>query len=210
MTIYTDFIKDFPARCGEVLGLAYDSAKDNDREVTLLIMTATAAFLLPFERLRGGMLVEHQARDRERFPKLAKHLDSALGKHFLKSPFYDAHSGPWSMGTARSMNPAFDLVLAPLPSKTAAGEILALIRNALAHGNLWTRPNGNGSQIDGLVFWSEDKKIPGQYKYVCTSPNGFHGLLVKWLGFLKLPGDIASTLNDASPLGVVAETLGAI
>jgi hypothetical protein len=216
MTTYNDFIRDFPDRCGAVLGLAYDLAKDNNREVTLLIMAATAALLLPFERLRGGMLVEHQAKDRERFPELAKRLDSALGKPFLESVFYGAHSGSWSMGTVQSIEEKLKdlqespLATQPLPPETPASEVLALIRNALAHGNVWTR-GGDANQIDGIVFWSENRKIPGEYKYICTSPNGFHGLLVKWLEFLNPPSDIVLKLqNFYSPLGVVAETLATI
>jgi hypothetical protein len=46
MTDYSDFIRDFPTRCGEVLSIYYDQAQAKSREVTLLIMTATAAFLV--------------------------------------------------------------------------------------------------------------------------------------------------------------------
>jgi hypothetical protein len=53
MTDYSDQIRDFPTRCGEVLDLFYDQAQAKDREVTLLIMTAAAAFLVSNDSVRA-------------------------------------------------------------------------------------------------------------------------------------------------------------
>jgi hypothetical protein len=132
MTTYNNFINDFPARCCEVLDLAYNPCKAKGREVTLLIMTATAAFLFPFERLRSGMPVKHQARDRDRFPELAKYLDSEVNKKFKISPFFDSSSKSWSMGKAASISQETPLDLNPLPPTILTNEVLAIIRNALA------------------------------------------------------------------------------
>jgi len=196
MTDYSDQIRDFPTRCGEVLDLFYDQAQAKDREVTLLIMTAAAAFLVPFERLRPGMSTKHPAQDRERFPELARHLDSVLGWPFLGSPFHDAGSASWSVG---KMPRPKRVEFKQLTKETQANQLLAIIRNALAHGNLWTI-TGTGSDIEALIFWAEDKKdekVIG-YKYVHVSPTDFRDFLVKWLAFLKM---------EKLPAGIVAETL---
>jgi hypothetical protein len=194
MTDYANFIRDFPARCGEMLDLFYEQAHAKNREVTFLIMTAASAFLIPFERLRSG--TEHPAHDREKFPQEARRLDSALGKPFLASPFHNGASGSWSIGK----RPRPSLVdPSPLSKEKSAIQVLAILRNALAHGNLWTIP-GTGSDIRALIFWAEDKrdgKIIG-YKYVYVSPTDFRDFLLKWCAFLKM---------EKLRAGVVAETL---
>jgi hypothetical protein len=181
MTDYTDFIHDFPARCRDVLELAYGPAQARDREVTLLIMTATAAFLVPFERLRAG---EHPAQDRQLYPELARQLDSALGKPFLESPFHDG--GPRSWATGKIDNPEASTQYKPLTNQTPAGQVLAIIRNSLAHGNLFTI-GGRNLPIKALFFFSENRKHGDRvgYKYVHVSPADFHGFLARWLSFLE-------------------------
>jgi hypothetical protein len=151
MTDYADFVRDFPVRCGEVLELCYEQAVSNDREVTFLMMAAAAAFV-PYERLRSSK--EHPLRDRKRFPSAARNLDTALGKPFLKSPFHDGTTGSWSMARTRTAGPPFDLC--PLAYDTQANQVFAIIRNALAHGNLWTRP-GSDQHIRDITFLSEEK-----------------------------------------------------
>jgi hypothetical protein len=210
MTVYNDFIYDLSARCGEVLKFAYDLAKANDREVTLLVMTATAAFLVPFERLRGGMTIEHQGGDRKRFPELARHLDSALGRPFLDSPFHDGDSSSWSIGKVPRMDQEAFLDPEPLPRTTPAGQVFGIIRNALAHGNLWTGPPRIGSQIEGLVLWSDDRdknNVVVGYKYIYVSPNDFRSFLHKWFIFLKFPDELVYNLHGFSPMGAITETL---
>jgi hypothetical protein len=191
MTDYSDFIRDFPTRCGEVLNLYHDRAQAKNREVTLLIMTATAAFLVPFERLRPGMSTMHAARDREKFPELAQHLDSTLGRPFLGSPFHDAGSSSWSVGKTPRPKP---VAFKQLTKEAQVSQVLAIIRNALAHGNLWTIPDV-GRDVEALIFWAEDKKdekVIGYkdeevigYKYVRVSPLDFREFLVKWFAFLE-------------------------
>jgi hypothetical protein len=195
MTDYADFVRDFPVRCGEVLELCYEQARSNGREVTLLMMAATASFV-PYERL--GSSREHPSRDRRRFPRAARDLDIALGKPFLKSPFHSNSMESWSMGRMRTAEPPSDLP--PLANDTPANQVFATIRNALAHGNLWTRP-GNDKHIRGMAFLAEDRdsdrSIVG-YKCIYVSTDDFREFLVKWFAFLK---------QQRIPPRVVAEAL---
>ena len=192
MSNYNDFIVDFPARCQDVLKLAYGPAEAIDREVTLLIMTAAAAFLVPFERLRPGMSTAHPAQDRRQFSKVAQRLDSELGRSFLESPFHDGklgEPGSWSVGRMDSREAPIECK--PLTKETRAGQVLAIIRNALAHGNLLTIGSSTigdkPSPIEALIFQAEDRKdgsLVG-YKYVYVSPTDFHCFLGRWFAFLK-------------------------
>jgi hypothetical protein len=52
LTAYTDFTRDFPQKCLDVLDAASSGAATNGREITLLLMTASAGLLIPFERLK--------------------------------------------------------------------------------------------------------------------------------------------------------------
>jgi hypothetical protein len=212
MSQYKNFIQDFPARCEEVLKHFYKPAETKDREVTLLIMTASAAFLVPFERLRGGMSIEHRAQDRKKFPKLAKHLDSELGKPFLTSRFYEKGSGPWFIGKSEGETPVLNPPMnGRFPEKTPTGQVLGIIRNALAHGNILTLSDTADSPIARLLFWAEDRNRkdgdPDGYKYVDVSPNDFYSLLINWFEFLNLPEDVTNELKGTPPACKVAETL---
>jgi hypothetical protein len=195
MTDYADFIRDFPVRCGEVLELCYENSRSSGREVTLLLMTAAAAFV-PYERLRSSDK-EHPSRDRHRFPRAAKSLDTALGKPFLRSPFHNESMGSWYMGHMLTAGPPLDLLL--LADHTPANQVFAIMRNALAHGNLWTRP-GNGENIQAVAFFAEDKDCGSVigYKYIYVSAEDLYNFLMKWFAFLK---------QQRIPAEVVAEAL---
>jgi hypothetical protein len=200
MSSYNDFVFDFPGRCREVLELAYEPAKARDREVTLLIMTAAAAFLVPFERLRPGTSTDHPAQNRRLFPELAHHLDSALGRPFIESPFHQGKSSSWALGKIKGTEVAPDCY-APLTEETPASQVLGIIRNALAHGNISTTTeyqNGQNPLITALMFFSEDRKADGVYNYVHVSPDEFHIFLLRWLAFLNN--------HNIAPI-VVAESL---
>jgi hypothetical protein len=94
--------------------------------------------------------------------------------------------------------PPVDLL--PLTDQTQAIQVFAIMRNALAHGNLWTKP-GKSKHIRGVVFLSEDKDPHGGvvgYKYAYVSTEDFYNFLMNWFGFLK---------QQRIPAGVVAEAL---
>jgi hypothetical protein len=139
-------------------------AQAKDREVTLLIMTAAAAFLVLFERLRAGMAMEHLGRDRQIFPDLARELDAALALPFLESPFHDGGPNSWSAGTID--HPEVSTRGEPLTKQIPASQVLATIRNALAHGNLFTI-GGPTLPIEALIFFSEDRRDGTSWLQVC-------------------------------------------
>jgi hypothetical protein len=89
------------------------------------------------------------------------------------------------MGQMRTPEPPLDL--RPLTDQTPANQVFAILRNALAHGNLWTRP-GSSKHIRAVVFWAEDKDPHGSvlgYKYIYASTEDFYSFLLKWFAFLR-------------------------
>ncbi|SRR6266851_3088286 len=189
MTSYKDFIHDFPGRCGEVLELADGPAQAKGFEVTLLIMTAAAAFVVPFERLSTSKYKrEHPSKDAQTFFEHAQELTDALGQPFLGSPFFGDDPASWCEGKIETLGKAS--VGEPLTKETTSDEVLSIIRNALAHGNLFPIPIGasRAAQMTAIEFYSEDRDGDGKrigYKFVRVSPRDFRCFLVKWLQFLK-------------------------
>ena len=61
---------------------------NDGKEITLLLMTASAGFIIPFERLRPDRRTEHIAQDRTKFPNVAEKIDKFLGDKFVKSELF--------------------------------------------------------------------------------------------------------------------------
>jgi hypothetical protein len=54
MSLYENFIRDFPNRCAEIFSDFYDDSEklNGGREITLMLMTASSGFVVPYEQLR--------------------------------------------------------------------------------------------------------------------------------------------------------------
>lgn len=78
-------------------------ARFSQREVTLTLMVASAALVVPFERLQN-----HPFEDKKTFPDAAKKLKSLLKKPFLEFielPIEDESSNPsWNHGNLPDLN----------------------------------------------------------------------------------------------------------
>jgi hypothetical protein len=186
MSEFRDFIKDFPHRCSDVLKFAFPQALDCDREVTLLLMAAAAAFVIPFERLRSD---DHPTGDPQQYKEVASTLKSILGKAFLDGPFWPKAPASWRIGESDTVTgrpdswPKFEARSEPT-DKTPALQIFATLRNALSHGNLYIR--GSLGQISEIVFVAE-KRCGGVvgYRFACVTPDDFHLFLNKWFDYVE-------------------------
>lgn len=192
MTAYADFIQDFPLRCGDILQSFYGQAKDQNREVTLLIMTAAASLVIPFERLRMDKSegVVHASGDTTTFEAQAQALKVALKSPFLKSAFWEkGANGSWRAGATENIATPPDSwegfsKRRPLCSDDQANMIVARLRNALAHGNIFVRPREEGAVIAEIVFASENREKNG-YNFISVKPDDFHAFMMKWLAFME-------------------------
>ncbi len=194
MTLFRDLIKDFPKRCKDVLELSECSAVGADREVTLLLMLASAAFVIPFERLRKRKKYGHPIKDRKRFPQAASEFDQMLENKFLCSELCSRDFISWSSGKLNSVEnspgswPEIQN-LNPMSKEKKVANVLEIIRNALAHGNVYIQGPEN---IEALIFIS-GKRSP--HKYISVSPSEFRHLLLKWIDFLdklKMPSGFSA------------------
>lgn len=184
MSAYRDYIIDFPSRCLNILNNYEPDARNNDLEVTLMLMAATSAFVIPMERLDK----KHLSQD---FIKLREHISKyhkELGKHWDKSSLSKDMNG-WRYGLTKNFGNGpdgchtFDDV-----NERTVSEILSIIRNALAHGNLYTK----GNPIKYLVFYSEKRgellsnceyEILG-YRHLHVPVSNLRQFLLNWFDLL--------------------------
>ena len=182
MTQHHDYIIDLPERCIGILEYLWPAAKEQSREVTLLLMAATSAFVIPFERIKRKDLYPDS---NEVFPS----FDEELRKKWNESPLSRC-TEEWPLGDVSDWGGGPN---SWPPPTTRAGnedveEVLRIIRNALAHGNLHTDGNHtDGNHIHSLRLHSEkreERKIIG-YRYLDISVSDFRQFLFNWLTLLR-------------------------
>ena len=205
MSNYRSFIQDFPQRCQRILSWAAKPAMNSDSEVTLMLMAASAGFLMPYERLKpGGKYAAHA--DRDTYSDASGKLDKLRECGFVGSDLWDARMSSWGMGGLDSMDGGPDqwpaLQQPPvLPPDTKCDTILTTIRHALAHANVYTRVGMKG-EIREIVFICHDHSHGSQpLRFLRVKPRDFLLFLHSWFSFtggLHLPQDvIVEALEEA-------------
>ena len=194
MSNYKNFIRDFPVRCGEILAEYQEEAEINGREVTFMLSIAAAALPIPFERLQKSPDgIEHPSGDKENYPRAKSTFDNLCGQKFLGSKLWDKDPECWQSGEvegeivkndppetwAEDVNPA--------SSCLRVKSVLKHLRNALAHGNIFTLPDSM-DEIRKIIFLNRimcGRKFTGKYSILTVSPADFNDFLINWVNFLK-------------------------
>ena len=196
MGAFTNYVQDFPNRCNEVLEAFSYRAQEIKREVTLLLAVATPCLILPYERLHKKF---HPSRDQEKFAVAKSTLDDKVLKkcgesclwstpdawRFKKLNLTELRGDPWQWGLNVDTESIVD---------KKAKFVLSILRNALAHGSIWTM----GDPIDTLVFvslveWEDNPECKGPFNTIQCSPKELGQFLKNWVNFLnelKIPADL--------------------
>jgi len=196
MAGYKNFTHDFPTRCLEMYkGLVDIDEEDNHiathealdgREVTLLLAVACSGIVIPIDRFqkldiqsRGedGKLKENswtRKEGKDFYTDLGEGID--LKFWTTKDPEIELEKCPdrWKKKMPKPFN------------KLKNGEVMRLLRNGLAHGNLWTYPYPN--VIDYIWFsseWLDDEGELKGYKTIKLSPNNLRQLVINWFKFIQ-------------------------
>lgn len=207
LTAYKNFVQDFPNRCMDLLNLAEKQARAQDREVTLVLLVASAGFVIPFERLRPPGKLDHPIGDRERYPEYSEKLKQLMDSKFRGSELHPEQDTLWKAGNLKCIQGDPDSWPELNKNKTLSSEkttsnVLKGIRNALAHGNIFT----TGNPISSIIFVSvntndEGDQITG-YSFIKTSPEAFLSFLKAWFTFVKQQKlsqyDVSKVLKDAA------------
>jgi hypothetical protein len=202
MSNYKNFIQDFPTRWGQILIEFEEQAQHRGREVTLVLAIAAVAIIIPLERLRkppDG--VQNPFGDKEKYKKATGKFNEISDKKFLQSILWENEVESWKIGIVdekevKNEPEKWAISSRSLPSEVKVKEILKHIRNALAHGNIFTLSDKN-NQIENIIFLSRimnDSVFSHQYSFLTVSPENFNQFLAKWVIFirdeLKLPNEV--------------------
>ena len=196
MGAYENFIKDFPSRCNDLLSDFSRLAEYRGREVTLMLSLAASGLIIPYERLKAGS--EHPSSDRRIFEEAAKEIDKLSETPFLGSAFWNSNPDSWRFGkdieiTTDGINVwALDNNAKPLSPKKQSKTVIGDLRNALAHGNIFTR----GNPIETLIFITKPHTESNKFNFYMVSPNDFKKFLSKWFDFIE-----SMRIPDKIPVG---------
>ena len=194
MTQYLNFVTDFPTRCNEILSTYTEDATRKGREVTLMLAIASAGINVPYERLAKS---NHPSRNRENLTTARELLDDLSEQYFLSSELCqndqgenDQHS--WKYGgplrTVEGEPRTWPELGEPdaMQQDETVGTVLRHVRNALAHGNIFTyESTTTAGEIQSIIFLSKPKMNAPQFNYLIVSPTDFHKFLRSWFRFLK-------------------------
>ena len=190
MTAYANLVQDFPGRCLKLLNTLDTSSRCLGLEVTMMLSIASSGLIVPMERLGPN----HPSSDKDAFPGASTAINSLLSMRFVKSPLVLNGGASWKYGQSDlgAWGTEPDGWSRVSMDSQDVRQILSVIRNALAHGNIYSKSVGADKQIGEIVFAS--KKTNRSYlgcgcvkyeevgmQHVTTTPAAFSHLLRTWL-----------------------------
>jgi len=210
------FVTEYPERCLQLFDILEPQATANNLVGSFALLAASAAFVIPYERLKKHPLETSSVQT----PSVSNAL-----RHLEKQPFASADfwrgSDPGYWRFTRVMEHVDDTQRWRDPDKRhpmskeavnklegrKAGEVLRVIRNALAHGNI-VFLDGNGFETRGapaqfLAFLSryeeneEQRSKAETYRLIVASERDFLNLVKAWVKWIAtFPRD--TSLSDAA------------
>jgi hypothetical protein len=213
------FAIEYPMRCLELIEAAEDYAVRRKLEGSFALLAASAVLTIPFER----MAARHKLHDKERDADLAGAVGLLSKTPFLKAPFWEgAPPTDWRM--SRVMTPVNEVEgwrdgdgLHPLDENATntikrytAKEVIRVIRNALAHGNI-IYLNAQYREVPGdrmafIAFLSqyeeteEQRKASETYRLLVVPETAFLGFVKRWAAWIGgLDQDVAILPGEAVP-----------
>ncbi|WP_407543371.1 hypothetical protein Q0M94_25960 (plasmid) [Deinococcus radiomollis] len=193
---YTSFIKDFPSRCRELL-VTYPEERLQrglpDRSVTTMLCVASAVLTIPQERLkkatlRNGQDVSHP--ERHQYAEATLAFDTYTGQDLALSNLWEAVSTKAHYQLGPRPTEFHAKASGPFFADYKVWEFIRVLRNALAHGNIYT--GDHPKRITNITFGSRvDEKRreragapPGHYELITLGIGELSAFLHAWLDFL--------------------------
>ena len=189
MSEYENLIQDFPQRCKNILEAFVKQAKEMDREVTLMLAVVSASLVIPYERLGD---FENPSGDAKKYFQAKSKFANECGNKVFLDWVPGKESKSWKFTeldlNAVNQSPASWLRnIQPLPKEGEVGKVgyvLYHLRNAFAHGNIFTL--AESKQIKSLIFLCKRKNnntVEG-YNLIEVLPEDLYVFLEKWIQFL--------------------------
>jgi hypothetical protein len=206
MSNYTEFEQDFPSRCLRLLDDQLADAESGNLEVTFLLTIAAGMICMIADRV--GLPAE--ARDdvrshptgnscvRNRWEKYADTLGESLHTRIEAEVLTHMEYSPPAIRVEGDRPDQWSWQ--PMNPETSLRATFSLIRNALAHGNIWTEPDHRGRIVRIVLAAKTDapKNLPKPHEALRLPPKVLHRLLRTWaalFGGLQTPRRQATHRN---------------
>lgn len=197
------FAIEYPRRALELIAVLETQARENNLLGSFGLLAASAILTIPFERMRTSHFLHDDARDVD----LVMNLKALEKADFLNAPFWRSEPGDGAWRQSRIVN-AVDEVHgwrdqeghdprseeSNTIQKRPASEVLRVLRNALAHGNIiYLDKDGQeiaGNQMVYMAFLSryeetmEQREKAETYRLVMTTEEAFLHFVKSWAGWI--------------------------
>jgi hypothetical protein len=203
------FVIEYPRRCLDLIEVLETTACQRELVGSFSLLAAAAVFVIPYERMKTTNPLHNRTHDGD----LSGALEKLEKEDFVKAPFWNGHPPNDAWRFSRIMNnpnyteswedeerhhPMAAEAKNSLHSRNAS-DVLRVIRNALAHGNIVYLNERGFEQRDtklqflGLLGRCEAKEQQKQsetYHLVTTTENEFLCFVKLWAKWVsKFRGD---------------------
>jgi hypothetical protein len=198
------FAVEYPERCLSLIEELEPSARKQELVGSFSILVASSAILIPYERMQSRHPMHRKQRDCD----LSRALRSLDKKELFSGAQFWNGSRPGDWRFSRILTDPNDSrawrdedgrhPMAPQAKNTVAarkaGQVLRVIRNALAHGNiLYLNVDGveqQGARVAFLAFLSryeetgDSRKLDETYRLVVTTEENFLRFVKQWTSWI--------------------------
>lgn len=202
MGVPSRFAIEYPQRAMELIRLLEEPARKHDLLGSFGLLAAAAVLTIPFERMRPT----HPLHDKEKDADLNSELKSLERVKFLAAPFWREET-PSDWRQSRIMGPVDQVDSwqdengrpslngdANTIGKRKATEVIRVLRNALAHGNIIYLDENDreiaGNRMASMAFLSryeetdEQRELATTYRVVVAPEEEFLRFVKAWASWI--------------------------
>lgn len=202
MGVPARFAIEYPQRALELIGLLEDEARKHQLLGSFGLLAAAAILTIPYERMNAAHFLHREERDHDLVTQL-KRLEKVP---FLEAPFWPKPPDAELWRQSRIMASIDDVEKwrdergqhplakgANTIGRRKASEVIRILRNALAHGNI-IYLDKDGREIEGNVMvymaflsrYEAERLEQGQtYRVLVTTEDGFIQFVKAWAGWVS-------------------------
>ena len=178
MSAFENFM-DIGTRSFELLTELEQDAEAIEVEVTFLISIAMSSFVMTMERLKET----NPSSDYKSLPHIKQKTDTAFAQLVNESSLFCDEWKYMEIKTIKGEPDDWFSKNGDCISSKKTKKMVDILRNALAHGSIWTE----GTEIDTLIFVSrkDNNKPKGPFEVLYCTPNNFKSFIKNWIKLLK-------------------------
>ncbi|MGO6849050.1 hypothetical protein EHI47_27265 [Rhizobium leguminosarum] len=204
MGVPARFAIEYPQRALQLIRMLEGPARDSELLGSFGLLAASAILTIPFERMRSSHFLHDEGQDAD----LVAHLKALEKANFLDAPFWETapKAGEWRQ--SRIMNTVDEVHgwadhdgrdprsdVANTIQTRKASEVLRVLRNALAHGNIiYLDKNGQEIAQNRMVYMAflsryeetpEQRELSETYRVVVVTEEAFLHFVKSWARWIS-------------------------